>query len=175
MLIDPRDNNLVLSLRNTSSVIKIDRKTGNILWTLGGLADDFSLTAQQRFASQHTVSLLPSGEWMIFDNHAGQESSWDQEKLPLSLPLNTRSRILFFKLDENNHTVTHFRQIVLPYFASSMGSAYLTEDNTFIVGYGSARKMAAEEIDQRRKTKWRMKILNPLYVSYRVYKYNSLY
>ena len=112
---------------------------------------------------------------MLFDNHAGDERIWTQAQLSSSLQLNTHSRILLFKLNEKNHTITHFREISLPYAANNMGSVYLTSDNTLAVGYGSARDMAAQELDHNGNVRWSMKILNPMYVSYRAYKYNHLY
>ncbi len=57
MLLDPADNNPILSLQNADAIIKIDRETGKILWILGGKADAFGLKAHQRFANVTDIAL----------------------------------------------------------------------------------------------------------------------
>jgi arylsulfate sulfotransferase len=57
MLLDPADNNLILSLQNADAIIKIDRETGKILWILGGKADAFGLKARQQFANVTDIAL----------------------------------------------------------------------------------------------------------------------
>src|SRR5215207_7445071 len=47
------DNNLLISARETSAVYKIDRKTGEVMWRLGGKKSDFEMGEGTRFAFQH--------------------------------------------------------------------------------------------------------------------------
>lgn len=54
------DGNIIVSFRNISTVVIIDRQTGEIIWTLG---DD--VLAQQHFPNE-----LPNGNILIFDNGA---------------------------------------------------------------------------------------------------------
>ncbi len=54
------DGNVVLSFRNISTVVIVDRKTGEIIWKLGG-----DVLAQQHFPNE-----LPNGNILIFDNGA---------------------------------------------------------------------------------------------------------
>lgn len=173
LAIDPKDNHFVLSFGSSSSIIKIHRQTGAILWTLGGLQDDYALTPKQRFAGQHSVSFLPSGELMLFDNHSSALTKISNTRYPTER-LDHFSRILIFQLDEQKRRVKRFKQIELPYLANTMGSVYLTENNTFIVGYGSSRSMLAQEFNQKGKLLLSLKLLNPMYSSYRVRKYSSL-
>ena len=51
--VDPKDNNLIVSMRNQYAVYKIDRETGAIIWILGGKADQFGITEDQQFIGQH--------------------------------------------------------------------------------------------------------------------------
>ena len=44
------DSNLLISSRNTSTVYKVDRRTGKILWRLGGKSSDFEMGEGARFA-----------------------------------------------------------------------------------------------------------------------------
>jgi len=52
------DGNLVVSFRNISTVVVIDRRTGAITWTLGS----------PPLAQQHDPRPLPNGNLLIFDN-----------------------------------------------------------------------------------------------------------
>ncbi|MBD0262937.1 MAG: aryl-sulfate sulfotransferase [Tolypothrix sp. Co-bin9] len=57
------DGNIVLSFRNISTVVIVDRKTGKIIWKLG---DD--VLAQQHFPNE-----LSNGNLLIFDNGAHRQ------------------------------------------------------------------------------------------------------
>jgi outer membrane protein assembly factor BamB len=55
----PGDRVLV-SAPDTSAVYDIERRTGQIVWTLGGLASSFRLGSGARFYFQHDAQLLPA-------------------------------------------------------------------------------------------------------------------
>jgi hypothetical protein len=95
MDVDPADGNFVFSFRYADSVVKIDRKNGQILWTLGGKEDQFGLTAAQKFSWQHFARVEPDGSLMIFDN--GNNAH--------------QTRIVRFVLDEANKRVTSFTDV----------------------------------------------------------------
>ena len=94
MCIDPTDGNFVFSFRNTSSIVKLDRTTGQILWTLGGKEDQFGLTGSQVFAFQHYVRVQPDGSLWVFDNRGAPHT-----------------RILSFVLDEVSKRVVTFTDV----------------------------------------------------------------
>lgn len=52
------DGNLLASFRNISTIIKIDRQTGEIVWRLGA----------PPLSGQHAPTPLPNGNLLIFDN-----------------------------------------------------------------------------------------------------------
>jgi hypothetical protein len=58
---------LLLSARNIHQLIKIDRETGEVLWTLG-IQGDFELPAGERFWMQHAPELQEDGSILLFDN-----------------------------------------------------------------------------------------------------------
>jgi hypothetical protein len=91
--IDPSDQNFIVSFRHTSSIVKIDRHTSQILWTMGGKEDQFGLTPDQVFTFQHHVRIQPDGSFTVFDNG-------------YTTPRQTR--ILSMVLDQVNHKVTSF-------------------------------------------------------------------
>jgi hypothetical protein len=57
-IIELPDGNIFLSFRNISTIIKIERQTGNILWKLGA----------PPLSGQHAPTPLPNGNILIFDN-----------------------------------------------------------------------------------------------------------
>jgi len=52
------DGNLLVSFRNISTVVKIDRRTGGVVWKLGA----------PPLSGQHAPVELPNGNILIFDN-----------------------------------------------------------------------------------------------------------
>jgi hypothetical protein len=62
------DGNWLVSMRNTWAVYKIDSKTGQILWTLGGSASSFPVPDNAALAFQHDARFLPNGQISVFNN-----------------------------------------------------------------------------------------------------------
>jgi len=123
--IDPSDDNFIVSFRHTSSIVKIDRHTAQILWTMGGKEDQFGLTPEQVFTFQHDVRIQPDGSLTVFDN--GYTSP-------------RQTRILSMVLDQVNHAVTSFDVL---YTKPSnepqtglMGSATPLSNGRLFVGWG---------------------------------------
>ena len=106
VIIDPKDNNLICSFRNLDSIIKIDRKTGDIIWILGGKGDQFNLTEEQKFSRQHNATLLDNNRILLFDNGNAKGLT----------------RIFEITLDEENKKVTNFKEFSLDgRFSAYMG------------------------------------------------------
>ena len=78
--IDPADQNLIISSRNTWAVYKIDRKSGKVLWKLGGKDGNFKMGPHTHFAFQHHVTLHPGGILTIFDNEGGPPNQAGQSR-----------------------------------------------------------------------------------------------
>lgn len=63
------DSSYLLSWRNFNEITKIDRKTGVVLWRLGGTANQFQFTNDSvGFIGQHDVRRLPNGNITLLDN-----------------------------------------------------------------------------------------------------------
>jgi hypothetical protein len=84
------DGNLLISARNTWTVYKVDRRTGRIIWRLGGRKSDFELGPGARFAWQHDVRPQADGTLTLFDNESTPKEA-DQSRL-LTLRVNERTR-----------------------------------------------------------------------------------
>jgi outer membrane protein assembly factor BamB len=68
---DPADGGLIVSCRNMNSLVKVDRKTGEIVWRLG-VGGDFEMAPADLFYHQHSPELQPNGNILLFDNGTGR-------------------------------------------------------------------------------------------------------
>jgi hypothetical protein len=126
------DGDILFSMRHLSSIIKINRQTGNIDWILGGKQNQFSYinenepNAPNYFSFQHDIRVLPNGNITLFDNGTQHTPPY--------------SRGVEYKLDEQNKTAT----LVWEYrhspdiFASANGSVQRLENGNTILGWGQA-------------------------------------
>jgi arylsulfate sulfotransferase len=122
IFIDPKDNNLVVSFRQTDQIIKINRTTGAIMWRLGNKSD-FPITPAQQFLRQHDLTIIGGDTLLFVDNG-----------LAVVRPY---SRILEIVLNESNKTITSFKQTLLPAatpFISYMGSVQKNNGIYFVGG-----------------------------------------
>ena len=122
------DGNLLVSARHTSTVYKLDRKTGEIIWRLGGTQSDFTIIPGAEFSFQHDVRRHSDGTLTIFDNNAA---------LPAAT---TRSRPIRLALDMQAMTA----RLVAEYQPSAqrtswaMGNLQQLPDGGVFVGWGTA-------------------------------------
>ena len=154
MFIDRRDNNLIVSCRNTNQVIKINRKTGNVIWRLGGENSDFPLSQQQYFLRQHHATLVDEGRTLLlFDNG--------------ELHIRPQARVLEFELDEKNKKVKGFKAYNVPApFAPLRGSVQKIATSYFIGGGLASYVM---EVDPKTGNKSFFRTF--IYAPYRALKY----
>jgi Arylsulfotransferase (ASST)/Bacterial Ig-like domain/Secretion system C-terminal sorting domain len=122
--------NIVFSMRHLSSVIKIDRQTGNIIWTLGGKQNQFTFINEHEsnspnyFSFQHDVRILPNGNLTLFDNGNQHQPNY--------------SRGVEYKLDEQNKTATlvwEFRHTP-DIYGFAMGSVQRLPNGNTLIGWG---------------------------------------
>lgn len=122
------DGNLIVSARNTWAVYKINRKTGAVMWRLGGKRSDFQLGRGAGFAWQHDARAHDGGRVIsIFDNGAAPK-------------VEPQSRAIVLALDEKRRRATlEHRYVHRPNALSAhfMGSAQLLGDGGMLVGWGS--------------------------------------
>jgi hypothetical protein len=81
------DGDLLVSARNTHTIYKISRRSGRILWRLGGKRSDFTLGRDVRFAWQHDARRRPDGALTLFDNSAGPRVRKQSRGLVLHLDM----------------------------------------------------------------------------------------
>lgn len=122
------DGNLLVSGRATWALYKLDRRTGEVIWRLGGKRSDFALGHGASFAWQHDASHAADGVITLFDNGAGPVQTKSQ------------SRGIALAVDERRRTarlahVYHSPRLVL---ATAMGSVQTLPDGNVFVGWGTA-------------------------------------
>ncbi len=121
-----RDGNLLVSARRTSAVYKIDRKSGEVIWRLGGEKSDFEMGEGARFAFQHDARHQPDGTISVFDNRG--------------LDMGEPSRGVVLKLDERAMKATLVREYTHPDnpFAPYQGNVQVLPNGNVFIGWGSA-------------------------------------
>lgn len=133
-MIDPKDNNFVCSYRDLDSILKIDRETGDIIWTLGGVNDDFDLTEEQQFHRQHNITITEDGSYLMFDNGCLTNALGYPVQTAEEIAegqANQYSRAVRFVLDEENMEVEEFQEYTIEgFYSASMGSAQIIDDST---------------------------------------------
>ena len=133
------DGNLLVSARNTWTVYKLDRRTGRIIWRLGGKLNGFRLGPGVRFAWQHDARRLPDGTISLFDNEAWPE-------------VRRQSRVIVLRLRAGPRRATLVRSLVHrpPLVAVDQGNAQHLPDGHFLVGWG--HQPYVTEFDRRGRT-----------------------
>jgi hypothetical protein len=142
------DGNLLVSFRATSSIMKIDRTTGAILWRLGGDRSDFTLVNDPLggFSKQHDARFLANGDLMLLDN--GNDHP----------PAVRETRVVQYRLDEANRTAT----LVWQYrhdpslFSFAAGSARRVSNGDTIVTF--AFQGIITQVDPFSTVKWEMAV-----------------
>jgi hypothetical protein len=122
------DGNLIVGGRNTWAAYKIDRRTGRVLWRLGGKRSDFTFGKGARFEWQHDVREHPNGVVSVFDNAAAPQE--EPQSRALLLALDTKRMHVSLE-----HAYTHKPDPVLSHF---LGNTQLLGNGNVFVGWGGA-------------------------------------
>ena len=121
------DGDLLVSARNTWTVYKVERSTGEVLWRLGGKKSDFEMGPGTRTAFQHDARRPEDGTITVFDN--GTHPKVHEE-----------SRGIVLELDEQKMSATLVRGYTSPeeLLSTSQGNVQLLPEGNVFVGWGSA-------------------------------------
>jgi Arylsulfotransferase (ASST) len=120
-------------------VYKISRRTGRILWRLGGKRSDYKLGKGVRFAWQHDARRERDRTIRIFDNGAAPR-------------VHRQSRVIFVHLNARTMRARLVRTIVHhpPLLAINQGNAQRLSDGHLLVGWGHTPYVT--EFDARGRT-----------------------
>jgi len=119
------DGNYIVSARYSYSVTKISRRTGRVIWRLGGKRSDFRMGRGTRFHLAHDAEWQPDGTLRVFDN--SQKSIRD------------RSRVIWLDVDTRRKRVTLEREVrhPQPVLAATQANAESLPGGALFVGWGS--------------------------------------
>ena len=136
------DENILISNRNLSQVIKVDKNSGKIIWRLGGKSGDFKFLNDRYsgFSYQHAARRISNGNILLFDNGR------------MHTPKQTR--IAEYKIDEKNKTA----ELVWEYlekgiYAQCMGYVQELKNENRLITWG--------KIIDSEKTKYKYKNFIP--------------
>jgi hypothetical protein len=121
------DDNLLVSSRNTWTVYKVERNSGEVLWRLGGKKSDFEMGPGTQSAFQHDARRHKDGTITVFDNGARPK-------------VHDQSRGIVIELDEEKMSATLLREYTSPHklLTISQGNVQLLPNANMFIGWGSA-------------------------------------
>ena len=121
------DQNILISNRVSSEVIKISRVSGEVIWHLGGPLNEFSILNDPKngFNMQHDVRILENGNITLFDNGVNHNP-------PIS-------RALEFELDESIKTANLIWEYIHPdsILGLAMGSVQRLSNGNTLINWGT--------------------------------------
>jgi Arylsulfotransferase (ASST) len=134
------DGNLLVGSRNTWTVFKVNRHTGQVMWQLGGKHSSFTLRAApgqvldragKIFAWQHDPEAIGGSEYTFFDDESGGNLLRSSRAVTVRLDLATRVATLVKSDDQPEGRV-----------AQLMGNAQTTPAGDLFVGWGTLPYMS---------------------------------
>lgn len=140
--IDPKDGNLLVSMRNQYAVYKFNRNTGAIMWILGGKANQFSGLKNfedsngNLFIGQHYAEYVPeylSGNYntiSVFDDHTNADKNTTRAfEITLNESKKTASATVLNCSDLDEITAKK-------HWSTHCGSLILQPQNSVMIGWG---------------------------------------
>ena len=118
------DGSILISARNTWAIYKVNGKTGEIIWRMGGKKSDFQIEPAAQFAWQHHATSLNDTEMTVFDNSTTKLAP---------------SRGLLLAIDEGAMTVSLKQEFKAPtgFYAGTLGSVQMMPNDNVFVGWGA--------------------------------------
>jgi hypothetical protein len=141
---EDRDGNLLISARNMHAIYAVRKRTGRVLWRLGGKRSDFALGPGASFAFQHDAEWLRGGAL----SRGATISLFDNEATP---PTADQSRGLVLRLDMRARTARVVREYTHPdrLLSIAEGNLQTLPDGHLFVGWGPERHISELARDGR--------------------------
>ncbi|HWD84779.1 MAG TPA: arylsulfotransferase family protein [Solirubrobacteraceae bacterium] len=122
------DGHLLISARHTWALYKIHRRTGEVIWTLGGKRSDFSLDRNARFSWQHDARQLSADTISLFDDGSDGPLRTESQSRGLVLALDGATRrVRVQQTYERQHRGLS---------AAAMGNVQTLAGGNVLVGWG---------------------------------------
>ncbi len=159
------DGNLLVSARHTWAVYKLDRRTGKVIWRLGGKSSDFAQSNKLLFAWQHDARQPAPGRITVFDDGAAQFADGFGQRNTES-----QSRGVALDVDESGRKVS-IQQLYhhpKPLLSPAMGNFQTLPNGHVLLGWGDLGFASEFEAGGRWLNDTRF---GNRHDSYRAYKY----
>lgn len=125
------DGNFLVSARHTSTVYKLDRKTGSVIWRLGGKGSDFTFSPSAAFNFQHDARRQGDGTMTIFDNGATDPGAGRAEPYSRGLRLHVDTAAMHATLLQEY--VPAVKRLTV-----AMGNVQQLPNGNVFIGWGTA-------------------------------------
>jgi hypothetical protein len=131
------EDHLLISSHSTCTVYKVSRKTGEVVWRLGGKKSDFEMGPGTRTTFQHDARRQTDGTITIFDN--GNVNRVEQ------------SRAIVVEIDEDAMSASLAQAYTHPdtLLSATQGNAQVLPNGNVFVGWGSAPVFSEFDHDGR--------------------------
>ncbi|MDQ1265547.1 MAG: hypothetical protein QG635_698, partial [Bacteroidota bacterium] len=141
------DGNIIASLSQTDEIIKISRQTGEVMWRLGGMNNQFTFEGEKEdnkpfyFSKQNDLTILPNRNILIFDNAVKTGSN--------------NSRVVEYELDEQNKSCKLVWEYYHnpPIYSSDGGSAQRLVNGNTLICWGNVNNSITKVITEVRPDK----------------------
>jgi hypothetical protein len=147
---------LYVSARHMHTVYAIDRKTGGVIWRMGGKKNEFAIASDAQFAWQHHARKRSDGVFTLFNNHS--RTAGDP----------TTSHALVLNVDETAKTVTLQKSYSHGLLGPAEGSVQPLKNGNVLVGWGD--NPAVTEFDGQGNVVYEMTRVGT--ATYRVFRFD---
>lgn len=122
------DTSLLVLARNFNEITKIDRRSCEIIWRLGGVHNEFTFTNDTiQWAWPHDIRKIGEGIFTIFDNGR------------FNTPPPNYSSGIIYQIDEEARSITQLERYrrTPDVFGNIMGNFQLLDNGNYVTGWGS--------------------------------------
>jgi len=119
------DGSLLIDARNTWAAYDVARRTGRVLWRLGGRRSSFKMGSGTLTAYQHDARQQPNGNITFFDNGATPKAHPQSRAIEVALDMHAMSATLVRRVE-------HAPALV----AGSQGNTQALAGGSWMVGWG---------------------------------------
>ncbi len=156
------DGNILISSRHLNEITKINISNGDIIWRMGGIANEFTfINDPDGFYGQHSIRYHGDSVYTLFDN-----GNWHNPP---------RSRGVEYIIDQQAKTAVLMKEFVpgdSPLFAPEMGHLQKTDDRSVILGWAAnIAGLVLTDFDELGNKRIEFHNYDTACISYRAYKF----
>ncbi|HYV93375.1 MAG TPA: arylsulfotransferase family protein [Chitinophagales bacterium] len=162
------DGNIIVSHRHLDQITKIDVNTGDFIWRLGGINNQFTfINDDAHFSYQHDCRRIANGHITLFDdgNYHIPAKSFAKEYQLDEVNMTATLVWSYDHPDVNNHVVYDF----------AMGSVQRLSNGNTLIGWGwrsNTDLPSITEVDSSGNILWELKLASSKnIISYRAHRY----